>query len=179
MDFKKIVNEYGCLLKGEEQDTARAVFNDLLDMGFSYDWIWIALEQLEGKVQENKKLFFNLSFQEKITEMANENRNFASDVEGLLFNGDIYGILEETRQNEEIPFSVAKQIQFILEGENISLIRISKTINEKYKQYQNEEIPSNDIEDMFRSITRTLEFRIWNLTKEQKDTLRNLIEKYS
>ena len=32
---------------------------------------------------------------------------------------------------------------------------------------------------MFRSITRTLEFRIWNLTKEQKDTLRNLIEKYS
>ena len=79
----------------------------------------------------------------------------------------------------EIPFSVAKQIQFILEDENISLIRISKTINEKYKQYQNEEIPSNDIEDMFRSITRTLEFRIWNLTKEQKDTLRNLIEKYS
>ena len=68
--FIDLVNNYGRLLSDESKEQARKTFRELLNMGFSFEWIYFALWNLgERNFITNKGLFFYKGYQEEVEEI--------------------------------------------------------------------------------------------------------------
>lgn len=63
IDYRNEVTKYGASLSEKEKNVAREVFNDLLAQGFEYDWLYFAVERLNGRsILECPKLLFYKPF---------------------------------------------------------------------------------------------------------------------
>ena len=70
IDFEKEIAKYGASLSEKEKEKARAVFNELLDKGFSFEWLYYAVQRLEGRsILKCPKLMFYRPFQEEVNAM--------------------------------------------------------------------------------------------------------------
>ena len=70
IDFKKEIAKYGNSLSEMEKEAARRVFNELLDSGFSFEWLYYAVQRLEGRsILKCPKLMFYRPFQEEVNAM--------------------------------------------------------------------------------------------------------------
>lgn len=64
IDFEKEVNKYGESLSKEGKDKARAVFNELLAQGRTFEWLYYAIKQLRGRsILKYPRLLFYKGFQ--------------------------------------------------------------------------------------------------------------------
>ena len=63
IDFEKEIAKYGKSLSAREQDKARAVFNELLAQGRSFEWLYYAIKRLNGRnIANYPKLLFYKEF---------------------------------------------------------------------------------------------------------------------
>lgn len=70
IDYEKEITKYGASLSEKEKEKARAVFNELLDKGFSFEWLYYAVQRLEGRsILKCPKLMFYRPFQEEVNAM--------------------------------------------------------------------------------------------------------------
>ena len=70
IDFEKEIARYGNSLSEMEKDAARRAFNELLDSGFSFEWLYYAVQRLEGRsILKCPKLMFYRPFQEEVNAM--------------------------------------------------------------------------------------------------------------
>ena len=70
IDFEKEIAKYGNSLSEMEKDAARRTFNDLLSCGFSFEWLYYAVQRLEGRsILKCPKLMFYRPFQEEVNAM--------------------------------------------------------------------------------------------------------------
>lgn len=70
IDFEKEIAKYGNALSEMEKDAARRAFNELLDSGFSFEWLYYAVQRLEGRsILKCPKLMFYRPFQEEVNAM--------------------------------------------------------------------------------------------------------------
>ena len=75
IDYRNEVTKYGASLSEKEKNVAREVFNDLLAQGFEYDWLYFAIERLNGRsILECPKLMFYKPFQEEVNRLVEEAR---------------------------------------------------------------------------------------------------------
>ena len=109
IDFEKEIAKYGNSLSEMEKEAARRVFNELLDSGFSLEWLYYAVQHLEGRsILKCPKLMFYKPFQEEVNAMMEAAREE-----------------ERTRKahNAEICAKIEKQILLLQEKEkNIKII---------------------------------------------------------
>lgn len=69
IDFEYEVNKYGQSLSPRAKDKARAVFNELLGQGRSYEWLYYAIKRLNGRsILDYPRLLFFREFQEEVDE---------------------------------------------------------------------------------------------------------------
>ena len=67
IDFEYEVNKYGQSLSPLAKDKARAVFNELLRQGRSYEWLYYAIKRLDGRsILDYPKLLFFREFQSEV-----------------------------------------------------------------------------------------------------------------
>ena len=53
-----------------EKEAARRVFNELLNCGFTFEWLYYAVQRLDGRsILKYPKLLFYRPFQEEVNEM--------------------------------------------------------------------------------------------------------------
>lgn len=70
IDFEKEIAKYGNSLSEKEKEAARRTFNDLLSCGFSFEWLYYAVQRLEGRsILKCPKLMFYRPFQEEVNAM--------------------------------------------------------------------------------------------------------------
>ena len=70
IDFEKEIAKYGNSLSEMEKDAARRTFNELLEKGFSFEWLYYAVQRLEGRsILKCPKLMFYRPFQEEVNAM--------------------------------------------------------------------------------------------------------------
>ena len=70
IDFEKEIAKYGNSLSEMEKDAARRTFNELLEKGFSFEWLYYAVQRLEGRsILKYPKLMFYRPFQEEVNAM--------------------------------------------------------------------------------------------------------------
>ena len=70
IDFEKEVAKYGKSLSKQEQDKAREVFYELLERGRSFEWLYYAIQRLEGRsILTHPKLLFYRPFAEEVDAM--------------------------------------------------------------------------------------------------------------
>ena len=63
IDFEHEVNKYGQSLSPRAKDKARAVFNELLGQGRSYEWLYYAIKRLNGRsILDYPRLLFFREF---------------------------------------------------------------------------------------------------------------------
>ena len=73
IDYQREVTKYGASLSEKEKNVAREAFNDLLAQGFEYDWLYFAIERLNGRsILECPKLMFYKPFQDEVEMMIDE-----------------------------------------------------------------------------------------------------------
>ena len=67
IDFEYEVNKYGQSLSPRAKDKARSVFNELLEQGRSYEWLYYAIKRLNGRsILDCPKLLYFQEFQEEV-----------------------------------------------------------------------------------------------------------------
>lgn len=109
IDFEYEVNKYGQSLSPRAKDKARAVFNELLKQGRTYEWLYYAIKRLNGRsILDCPKLLYFQEFQEEV-------------------HDTMIAAREESRKQEErkanICAGIEKQIQQRIEWEkNIKVI---------------------------------------------------------
>ena len=70
INFEKEIAKYGNSLSELEKEAARRVFNELLNCGFTFEWLYYAVQRLEGRsILKCPKLLFYRPFQEEVNEM--------------------------------------------------------------------------------------------------------------
>ena len=70
IDYEKEITKYGASLSEKEKEAARRIFNDLLSRGFSFEWLYYAIQRLEGRsILKCPKLMFYRPFQEEVNAM--------------------------------------------------------------------------------------------------------------
>ena len=70
IDFEKEVAKYGKSLSKQEQDKAREVFYELLERGRSFEWLYYAIQHLDGRsLLTHPKLLFYRPFAEEVDAM--------------------------------------------------------------------------------------------------------------
>ena len=75
IDFEKEIARYGSSLSPREKELARKVFNDLLANGRSFEWLYYAIQRLDGRsILEYPKLMFYKPFQNEVQKMIDEAR---------------------------------------------------------------------------------------------------------
>ena len=75
IDFEKEIARYGSSLSEREKEKARQVFNDLLASGRSFEWLYYAIQRLNGRsILECPKLMFYKPFQDEVEKMIDEAR---------------------------------------------------------------------------------------------------------
>ena len=78
IDFEKEVNKYGASLSEREKVKARAVFNELLGQGRSYEWLYYAIKRLNGRsILDYPRLLYFREFQSEVDEDIAEAREEA------------------------------------------------------------------------------------------------------
>lgn len=67
IDYEKEIARYGSSLSPQEKEKARAVFNDLLDCGRSFEWLYYAVQHFNGRsILEYPRLMFYRPFQQEV-----------------------------------------------------------------------------------------------------------------
>ena len=67
IDYEKEITKYGSSLSPQEKEKARAVFNDLLDCGRSFEWLYYAIQHFNGRsILEYPRLMFYRPFQQEV-----------------------------------------------------------------------------------------------------------------
>ena len=67
IDYEKEITKYGNSLSAQEREKARDVFNELLERGRSFEWLYFAVEHLNGKsILNYPRLMFYRPFQEEV-----------------------------------------------------------------------------------------------------------------
>lgn len=75
IDYEKEVTMYGRSLSDREKNKARAVFNELLAQGHTFEWLYYAIKRLDGRsILEYPYLLFYHEFQEEVDELVAEAR---------------------------------------------------------------------------------------------------------
>lgn len=75
IDFEKEIARYGSSLSEREKNKARQVFNDLLACGYSFEWLYYAIQRLGNRsILDYQYLMFNKSFQEEVNRLVEEAR---------------------------------------------------------------------------------------------------------
>ena len=70
IDYEKDITKYGLSLSPQEKEKAREVFDDLLAQGYYFDWLYYAVQHLEGRsILKCPKLMFYKPFQEEVNAM--------------------------------------------------------------------------------------------------------------
>ena len=70
IDYEKEIARYGSSLSPQEKEKARAVFNELLAQGYDFDWLYYAVQRLNGRsILEYPRLMFYKPFQEEVNAM--------------------------------------------------------------------------------------------------------------
>lgn len=70
INFEKEVAKYGSSLPKREKEKAREVFNELLSRGFTFEWLYYAIQHLNGRnILNYYSLMFYSPFQEEVTAM--------------------------------------------------------------------------------------------------------------
>ena len=70
IDYEKEIARYGSSLSPQEKEKARAVFNELLAQGYDFDWLYYAVQHLNGRsILEYPRLMFYKPFQEEVNAM--------------------------------------------------------------------------------------------------------------
>ena len=78
IDFEYEVNKYGQSLSPRTKDKARAVFNELLGQGRSYEWLYYAIKRLNGRsILDYPRLLYFWEFQSEVDEDMAEAREEA------------------------------------------------------------------------------------------------------
>ena len=81
IDFEKEVNKYGHSLSARSQDTARAVFNELLEQGRSFEWLYYSIKRLNGRnIANYPKLLLYKEFQEEVESLQCKGREVLNEV---------------------------------------------------------------------------------------------------
>ena len=66
-DYEKEIARYGSSLTPQEKEKARTVFNDLLDCGRSFEWLYYAIQHFNGRsILEYPRLMFYRPFQQEV-----------------------------------------------------------------------------------------------------------------
>lgn len=103
IDFEYEVNKYGQSLSPRAKDKARAVFNELLGQGRSYEWLYYAIKNLRGRSILNcPRLLYYKEFQEEVDVLQQKGREIISGI----YHRDAYrhwraNILSLPNANEE------------------------------------------------------------------------------
>ena len=80
IDFEAEVNKYGESLSTDEKDKARAAFNELLAQGRTFEWLYYAIKQLNGRsIQKYPKLLFYKGFQEEVDALLLKGKDILND----------------------------------------------------------------------------------------------------
>ena len=75
IDYEKEIAKYGASLSDREKDVARRAFNDLLGIGFTFEWLYYAIQRLEGRsLLTHPYLLFYKPFQQEVSTMMEEAR---------------------------------------------------------------------------------------------------------
>ena len=70
IDFEKEIAKYGSSLSEKEKEAARNAFNDLLSRGFTFEWLYYAVQRLGGRsILTYPNLMFYRPFQEEVNAM--------------------------------------------------------------------------------------------------------------
>ena len=70
IDYEKEIARYGSSISPQEKEKARAVFNELLAQGYDFDWLYYAVQRLNGRsILEYPRLMFYKPFQEEVNAM--------------------------------------------------------------------------------------------------------------
>ena len=73
IDFEKEVTKYGQSLSERGKAKARTVFNELLAQGRTFEWLYYAIQHLNGRsLIDYPKLLFYKEFQEEVDEIMTE-----------------------------------------------------------------------------------------------------------
>jgi hypothetical protein len=63
IDYEKEIAQYGSSLSLQEKEKARAVFNEMLAQGYDFDWLYYAVQRLNGRsILEYPRLMFYKPF---------------------------------------------------------------------------------------------------------------------
>lgn len=75
IDFEKEVMKYGTSLPEKEKEKAREVFDELLSCGFEFEWLYYAIQHLNGRsILRYPNLMFYRPFQEEVNEIMENER---------------------------------------------------------------------------------------------------------
>lgn len=70
IDYEKEISKYGASLSDREKDVARRAFNDLLESGYTFQWLYYAVQRLNGRsISECPKLMFYKPFQQEVNQL--------------------------------------------------------------------------------------------------------------
>lgn len=74
IDYMKEVNDYGRSLSPVNKQVAREVFSRLFQDGYSYEWLYFAIQNLGARdISRHRGLFFFKAFQEEVDTMVAAN----------------------------------------------------------------------------------------------------------
>lgn len=109
IDFEKEVTKYGTSLPEKEKEKAREVFDELLSCGFEFEWLYYAIQHLNGRsILRYPNLMFYRPFQEEVNEIMENERKQER---------------QRKARNAEICAKIEKQILLLQEKEkNIKII---------------------------------------------------------
>ncbi len=109
IDFEKEVTKYGTSLPEKEKEKAREVFDELLSCGFEFEWLYYAIQHLNGRsILRYPNLMFYRPFQEEVNEIMENERERER---------------QRKARNAEICAKIEKQILLLQEKEkNIKII---------------------------------------------------------
>lgn len=75
IDYEKEIARYGSSLSPQEKEKARAVFNELLTQGYDFDWLYYAVQRLNGRsILEYPRLMFYKPFQQEVNALVEQAR---------------------------------------------------------------------------------------------------------
>ena len=75
IDYEKEVTKYGHSLTEKNKEKTREVFDELLTCGFTFEWLYYAIQHLNGRtVIQNPNLMFYRPFQEEVNEIMENGR---------------------------------------------------------------------------------------------------------
>lgn len=85
IDYKKKIADYGKALPTEsEKENARYIFAKLFDMGFNLEFIYFAIQHLNGKkLIENNGLLFHKPFQNEVYYLIEKEHKKQQEIEQI------------------------------------------------------------------------------------------------